>query len=302
MLRRGGTPERTPEEEKMKGNRIAVIAGVIVVVVVLGFLALRGIWPPKSGTEGTIGAAQRYTAQQISDQDVTLQDPQVQAFLQSDTFHQLATNPDFKQWVEGLKAYDAVRNSQAANLVSQAADDLRKFKFSEKATAALADADFAKFSAPQIEALFSTESLRLLEDLRFREMLKTEAFRTEAATAQAGDEMKRRLAPKKFGAYSDALDALNVKCPDYLAMLADAGFGRWIENANARELLDQFVKVGNDNLAQVLADKDARMIITDRGFQKLENLQVFTDALKMEGLKTLLGSKVDLATAMKLSD
>jgi hypothetical protein len=295
MLRRDGTPERTPEEEKMKGNRIAVIAGVIVVVVVLGFLALRGIWPPKSGTEGTIGAAQRYTAQQISDQDVTLQDPQVQAFLQSDTFHQLATNPDFKQWVEGLKAYDAVRNSQAANLVSQAADDLRKFKFSEKATAALADADFAKFSASQVQALFSTESLKLLEDIRFRDMLKTEAFRNEAATAQAGDEMmKMKLAPNKFGAYSDALDALTT--------LADAGFGRWIESANARELLDQFMKSGNDNLAQVLADKDARMIIADRGFQKLENLQVFTDALKMEGLKTLLGSKVDLATAMKLSD
>jgi hypothetical protein len=302
MLRRGGTPERTPEEEKMKGNRIAVIAGVVVVVVVLGFLALRGIWPPKSGTEGTIGTAQRYTAQQISDQDVMLKDPQVQAFLQSDTFHQLATNPDFKSWVEGLKTYDAVRNSQAANLVSQAADDLRKLKFSDKATAALADADFTKFSASQVAALFSTESLKLLEDIRFRDMLKTEAFRTEAATAQAGDEARRKIVPKKFGAYSDALDALTTKCPDYLAMLADEGFGRWLDKANTREMLDQFTKVGNDNLAQVLADKDARSIVLDRNFQKVENLQVFTDALKMEGMKTLLGSKLDLATAMKLSD
>jgi len=283
----------------MKGNRIAVIAGVAVVVVVLGFLALRGIWPPKSGTEGTIGAAQRYTAQQISDQDVMLKDPQVQAFLQSDTFHQLATNPDFKSWVEGLKTYDAVRTSQAANLVSQAADDLRKFKFSDKATAALADADFVKLSASQVAALFSTESLKLLEDIRFRDMLKTEAFRTEAATAQAGDEMKRRLAPKRFGAYSDALDALTTKCPDYLAMLADPAFGNWIENANTRELLDQFMKSGNDNLAQVLADKDARTIILDGNFQNLENLQVFTDALKMEGMKTIIGSQVDPALFIK---
>jgi hypothetical protein len=283
----------------MKGNRIAVIAGVAVVVVVLGFLALRGIWPPKSGTEGTIGAAQRYTAEQISDQDVMLKDPQVQAFLQSDTFHQLATNPDFKSWVEGLKTYDAVRTSQAANLVSQAADDLRKFKFGEKATAALADADFVKLSASQVAALFSTESLKLLEDIRFRDMLKTEAFRTEAATAQAGDEMKRRLAPKRFGAYSDAVDALTTKCPDYLTMLADPAFGNWIENANTRELLDQFMKSGNNNLAQILADKDARLLILDRNFQKLEDLQVFTDALKMEGMKTIIGSQVDPASFIK---
>ena len=76
----------------MKGNRIALIAGVVVIAAVVGFLAMRNHWPPKSGTEGAIGAANRYTAQQISDQDVMLKDAKVQAFLQSDTFHQLATN------------------------------------------------------------------------------------------------------------------------------------------------------------------------------------------------------------------
>ena len=57
---------------------------VVIVAVLAGglaFAAWKGLIPPKrgNGTEATIGGAHRYEASQISDKDVTLQDPAVQA-------------------------------------------------------------------------------------------------------------------------------------------------------------------------------------------------------------------------------
>jgi hypothetical protein len=83
----------------MKGNRILILVGVLVVAVIVGYVAFKGGFPPKSGTEGAIGAANRHTTQQIADADVVLKEPQVQAFLQSDTFHKLATNAEFRNEV-----------------------------------------------------------------------------------------------------------------------------------------------------------------------------------------------------------
>jgi len=72
------------------------LAGVGVVGLAVAHMA--GIFPPKSGLEGTIGAAKRYASRQISDRDVKLTDQQLQAFVQSDLFHKLATNAEFKKF------------------------------------------------------------------------------------------------------------------------------------------------------------------------------------------------------------
>ena len=79
-------------------KRLVIMTGVAVAAIV-GFLALRNGYPPKSGTEGAIGAAKRYQSQQIGAQDVSLEDADIQAFLQTDVFHKMTTNPDFKKLV-----------------------------------------------------------------------------------------------------------------------------------------------------------------------------------------------------------
>ena len=80
----------------MKKSRIIV---GLVVVAVAGIAVARyaGVFPPKFGFEGTIGAAKRYQATQITDKDVVLQDPQIQALLQSDLFHKVIATPEFKK-------------------------------------------------------------------------------------------------------------------------------------------------------------------------------------------------------------
>src|SRR5690242_14512821 len=68
--------------------------------VALVIMKISGYPPVQSGTEATIGAAQRYQAQQISDADVKTDDAQLQAFMQSDLFHKLTTDKAARQAVQ----------------------------------------------------------------------------------------------------------------------------------------------------------------------------------------------------------
>jgi len=83
--------------KKVLWSVAAAAAVALVVMRVLGYP------PVQDGTEATIGAAQRYQAPQISSADVKLEDAQLQAFLQSDVFRQLASD---KVAQEALKNND----------------------------------------------------------------------------------------------------------------------------------------------------------------------------------------------------
>jgi hypothetical protein len=67
---------------------VAAAAAVALVV-----FSMKGFPPTGAGTEGTIGAAKRYQAPQLSEKDVTLGDTSAQAFMQSDTFAKLLKDP-----------------------------------------------------------------------------------------------------------------------------------------------------------------------------------------------------------------
>jgi len=89
-----------PQEVQMN-NRNAIIGAIAAVALVLVVLNSKGMLPGSSNTQGTIGAANRATENQISGQDVKVEDSQaaVQAFLQSDAFHKMQTDPGFKKAV-----------------------------------------------------------------------------------------------------------------------------------------------------------------------------------------------------------
>ncbi|HEY2924121.1 MAG TPA: hypothetical protein VGJ98_04075, partial [Candidatus Eisenbacteria bacterium] len=90
-------------------KRPGIILGLAVVGVVgLAVAHFTGIIPPKSGLEGTIGAAKRYQATQITDKDVVLADPQIQALLQSDLFHKVIATPEFKKLARNAEFWQLV--------------------------------------------------------------------------------------------------------------------------------------------------------------------------------------------------
>ncbi|HEX3112019.1 MAG TPA: hypothetical protein VHU20_02015, partial [Candidatus Eisenbacteria bacterium] len=80
----------------MSTKRIVIGLGVVIAIA-LGIASFTGVIPPKNGVMGTIGAAKRYQTTQISAGDVTLTDAEMQDLLQSDVFHQLVTDANFRE-------------------------------------------------------------------------------------------------------------------------------------------------------------------------------------------------------------
>src|SRR2546426_12821448 len=100
----------------MKKSRI-ILGLVVVAVAGIAVARYAGVFPPKFGLEGTIGAAKRYNATQITDKDVVLQDPQVQALLQSDLFHKVIATPEFRKLAQTDQFWHLVTTADFQKLV-----------------------------------------------------------------------------------------------------------------------------------------------------------------------------------------
>jgi len=102
--------------------------------IVLAVYSYTGFPPADRGTDGTVGAAQKYQAPQIAANDVKLGDAAAQEFLQSDAFEQLArdaearellSNARFARWLDDAEARGVVRNADARKaLTSEAVHNL----------------------------------------------------------------------------------------------------------------------------------------------------------------------------------
>lgn len=101
---------------------LLVVAGVVVVGLVVA--KWTGVFPPKGGMEGAIGAAKRYQTEQVSPADVELQDADLQAFIQSDIFHDLATDAVFRNAVASEPFQRAVKSGELANARQQLGDEV----------------------------------------------------------------------------------------------------------------------------------------------------------------------------------
>jgi len=289
----------------MKSNRIALVAGVVVIAAVVGFLALRNYWPPKDGTEGTIGAANRYTAQQISDQDVTLKDEKVQAFLQSDTFHQISTNPEFRAFVEEMVARGSAARAGLGERMSQTAEAMQgKFRLPDNAIAALQNDYFTGLPAAQVEALLSKPGLALLGDAAFAQSLDNK--RAQIASAKGVPEYLEAVRGARGGEkLASSLEALLTRQPDLLAVIADARFGQWVRSDNTKALVEALNQpaLNSDALAAALGNADTRsFIILDASFQKLGDSRTIVAALQDEGFQKILTSNIDLAKTLLPND
>ena len=139
---------------------VAAAAAVALVV-----MRVFGYPPVQDGTEATIGAAQRYQAPQISSADVKLEDAQLQAFLQSDVFRQLASD---KVAQEALKNNDFRRALADASVrVALSSPDVVAAIAATAATAGAPqalEANKVRYEAARIEleaVLASSEALRV---------------------------------------------------------------------------------------------------------------------------------------------
>ncbi len=75
-------------------------------------MLVKGFPPVGRGTEGTIGAAKKYQAQQLADKDVVLGDAAVQEFFQSDTFDRLIKDPNARNLIADARIDAALQDEE----------------------------------------------------------------------------------------------------------------------------------------------------------------------------------------------
>jgi predicted pyridoxine 5'-phosphate oxidase superfamily flavin-nucleotide-binding protein len=150
--------------KKVLWSVMGAAAAVLIVLKIAGY-------PPKSdGTEGTIGAAQRYQSQQIADGDVKVTDAGLQKFMQSDAFHTLINDKAARQAlankdVQKALADPVVRRALVSDQIHQllANDLLRQELLSDQAREALvSDKARELLSNDLLRLALGNEALRLV--------------------------------------------------------------------------------------------------------------------------------------------
>ena len=141
LMRRGNTMAK-----KVLWSVAAAAAAALVVMRVAGYP------PVEKGTEATIGAAQRYQSQQIAAADVKVENPELQAFLQSDLFRQLVADKaaqrvlkskDFQRAISDVSVRAALARQDVMQLISYVRIDV----------AALDAANVASLDAANVRSL-----------------------------------------------------------------------------------------------------------------------------------------------------
>jgi len=173
---------------------VAAAAAVALLV-----MRVFGYPPVQDGTEATIGAAQRYQAPQISSADVKLEDAQLQAFLQSDVFRQLASD---KVAQEALKNNDFRRALADASVrVALSSPDVVAAIAATAATAGAPqalEANNARLDAAKVKldaVLASSEALRVaLASPLVAQAIANSALRVALVNSDAAFALSQQVA------------------------------------------------------------------------------------------------------------
>ncbi|MDZ4804227.1 MAG: hypothetical protein SGI90_05155 [Candidatus Eisenbacteria bacterium] len=193
-----------------------VAAGALV------FFALKGYPPAGNGTEGTIGAAKRYQAEQIKSSDVQLGDTSMNDVLQSELFHKMMTNEDFRKLVTS----DGFRSAAAEDGFGRMVNDAG-------ARGVLNDGDVQRAAAPEgdLGKLLASDASLLVTTADGQRLIAADGFGKFMADASARqtveDALSRRFADASKWATTDAgkrqIEAARAAAIDGSRMTAEAG-------------------------------------------------------------------------------
>jgi hypothetical protein len=197
-------------------------AAAALALIVMKFT---GFPPTGDGTEGTVGAAKRYQAPQMTARDVAVAPDEAQAFLQSDTFDRLIKDEDTRQ----MLANPSFRG-------------------------ALASAEFrsALASPEMMRALSNPELRQALANPQMRQALANPEMRQALASAElrqalASPEMTQALASPAFArALADPALAQAMASPRMAAALASPALRQALNNPGFAKAL------GSPQMAQAL--------------------------------------------------
>jgi hypothetical protein len=142
----------------------------VAAAVVLAVFAVTGFPPVGHGIEGTVGAAKKYNAQQMTASDVTLGDAAAQQFLQSEAFDRILKDRDARSILANADVRQILRNDVIARAIGD-----REMR----------------------EVLASNDLARLFNDAEIRAELSAQYRSAVAAVRQASGDTQAVVAARQ---------------------------------------------------------------------------------------------------------
>jgi hypothetical protein len=178
-------------------NKKWLVTGTLVIAAVIAFVALRGPRLAGNGTEGAIGAANRYQSQQMTGNDVSLDNPEAAAFIQSDAFRKIAADPSLREAFRSadlnrVLAAEGFRGRTDAVAAFVGSDNARTLLGNDKIRAALDQGVFQGTDIGQLAAR-RVDAARWVE--AHAALAKDEATRkffAEAAAIRSAEALRNR--------------------------------------------------------------------------------------------------------------
>lgn len=252
--RRAG--RRQGEGLHMAKKMLIGLVGIAAAGLLVAYMS--GTFPETAGTEGTIGAAQRYSAQQIRKDDVKLENAALASFLQTDLFDKLVHD---KLAVAAL-ASPAVQAALANPALVQA----------------LANPLFAQaMAAPAVQAALANPALA--------QALASPALHQELLNAQASGLGVAGLR----AALADTQLAQALANQDFAQAMAAPGFTDVLANPALQAAL------ANPSLAQALANQDFAAALASPGLQGALASPALAQILADSTAAQLLGAQLQSA-------
>jgi len=251
----------------MSSKRNWILAAVMAVAVVIGYVALTGKMPPKSETQGAIGAATRYQAQQITASDVSLKDAKIQAFLQTDLFHRVATDAKFRAAVTNPKFQAIAKNPSFQKMAGDGslAEYLGRYK--------------SLFEREDFDAMLASKKLQnIAETEQMVHVLQNKSF----AMLASDPDFVTLLRDPKFDAMMEQAEAQKATTVKQVQEIAETAKGTKVEYLAEMEKKNSFAKLLADDvmqeaasqgelseLAELLENSNVEAMLSDNSFQEL---------------------------------
>jgi hypothetical protein len=168
-------------------------AAAALALIVMRFT---GFPPMGDGTEGTVGAAKRYQAPQMTPSDVAVAPDEAQAFLQSDTFDRLIKDEDTRQMLANPSFRSALASAEFRSAL--ASPEMAKALSSPEIRLALSSPELRQaLSSPELrQALSSAELRQALASPELRQVLANQGF----ARALANPGLAQSMASPRMAA------------------------------------------------------------------------------------------------------
>ena len=163
-----------------KNNKFLWI-GIGAAVLAAAFY-FSGVIPPKEDVTGTIGAAKKYQSEQITAEDVKLDENAVQEWMQSDEFDRLVNDPETKKIIKSKEFQQGLANDALISSLRRVGlrSALQDAAFSQNLSRAFQDEGFSQsLSRAFQDEGFSQSLSRALQCEAFSQSL-SRAFQDQA--------------------------------------------------------------------------------------------------------------------------